>query len=95
MERKRGKQFANGRRKKKWRGPFSAKDERRGEKKITSVCLERARVSYRAGAKVVLKNTIINCHLHLRCKARGWGWTREKKEGGRRGGTLFAEEIIQ
>lgn len=51
------------------------------KKKITSVCLVRARVSYRAGAKVVLKNTIINCHPHIRCKARERGM-----EEGRRGG---------
>lgn len=68
-ERKRGRQFANGTKRKKWCGPISVKDERRGEK--NNLGLSRgASVSYRAGAKVVLKNTIINCHLHLRCKAR-------------------------
>lgn len=42
---------------------------KKDERKTTSVYLLRAGMSYRAGAKVVLKNTIINCHLHLRCKA--------------------------
>lgn len=46
-------------------GPRMKKEE----KKKTLVCLESKRLSYRAGAKVVLKK-IINCHLHLRCKVR-------------------------
>lgn len=33
---------------------------------------------------MVLKNTIINCHLHLRCKARERGLGEGKKEGGKK-----------
>lgn len=81
-ERKRGRQFANGTWRKMVCGPRMKKDERRGDgkKKRTSVYQERAGGSYRASAKVVLKNTIINCHLHLRCKAGERG-----SEVGRRG----------
>lgn len=75
---------------------WKKKDERTG-KKITLVYLETARVSYRAGAKVDLKNNIINCHLHLRCKAREQG-LEEGSRGGRkkrRYCTVFALEITQ
>lgn len=51
-------------------GPRMKKEEKKEmRKKKTLVCLESKRLSYRAGAKVVLKK-IINCHLHLRCKVR-------------------------
>lgn len=75
--------------------------ERKKKKKVkelSSVCLERARVSYRAGAKEGFlkktknKTTIINCHLHLKCEAR----ERALEDARRRTeGTLFAQEVIQ
>lgn len=66
-------------------------------KEETLVYVETARVSYRAGAKVDLKNCIINCHLHLRCEAREQG-LEEGSHGGmkkRRHCTVFALEITQ
>lgn len=49
-------------------------------------------MSYRAGAKVVLKNTIINCHPHLRCKARERGMEEVSQKGGRGAGTVFVPD---
>lgn len=66
---KRGRQFANGTEKNGVWAQDEKGGEKRDEKKKTLVCLESKRLSYRAGAKVVLKK-IINCHLHLRCKVR-------------------------